>query len=85
MRVDPCFIAAMPIAGMAAMKNVTVTCAPLIGLLFASGELHAKDVAAFVRRRGISREVQHLALRRRLVDVAPPAPGGGGTKAPAAA
>ena len=43
-------IAAMPIAGIAGMKNVTVTCAPEIGESIRIRELYAKHVCALMRR-----------------------------------
>src|SRR6266566_1349701 len=76
-------IAAIPISGMAGMKNVTLTSAPEIGAPLES--------ASFTRNTlpplwgGLGSEVScTFALGAFIVEVAP-APGGGGTNDPIAA
>src|SRR5579871_6283233 len=77
------FISAIPIAGIAAIKKVTVTWAPLIGL--------PSVAVSFTRKRlpplcgGLGSVVSSAFVWAWFIAAAPPAPGGGGVNAPAAA
>src|SRR4030088_1521945 len=74
-------MAAMPIAGMAGMKNVTVTCAPVIGAPSAPVSLTRK---LLLPMRGVdgSEEYSIVAPCGALIAAAAPTPGGGGANDP---
>src|SRR5579859_6197645 len=77
------FIAAIPIAGMAGMKKLTVTCAPVIGAPLSSVSFTRKMLLPVCG--GDGSEVSDTLTAAELMAAAPPAPGGGGMYAPAAA
>src|SRR5258708_5150880 len=81
------FIAAIPMAGIAAIKNVTLTCAPLIGAPLDPVSFTLKTLLPF--RGGVGSVVSSIlplaAIGGAFIAAAAPAPGGGGTNAPAAA
>ena len=76
-------IAAMPIAGIAAMKNVTLTSAPEIGDPLASVNFTRKMLLPLCG--GLGSEVSSAFACGALMADAAPAPGGGGTNEPSAA
>src|SRR5216684_222757 len=74
---------AMPIAGIAGMKNVTLTSAPEIGAPLASVSFTRNTLLPF--RGVVGSELNSTIPCGALVVDAAPAPGGGGTNEPSAA
>src|SRR2546426_11256268 len=80
------FMAAIPIAGIAAMKKVTVTLAPAIG--FPSCPVSFTRTVLLPLCGGVGSVVSSTlacCCAGAFIEAACPAPGGGGTNAPAAA
>lgn len=76
-------IAAIPIAGMAGMKNVTLTSAPEIGAPLESESFTRKTLLPLCG--GLGSEVSSAFALGAFIAEAAPAPGGGGTNDPKAA
>src|SRR5947199_1783363 len=76
-------MAAIPIAGIAGIKNVTETSAPEIGAPFAS--LSFTRIVLLPFRGGAGSVVSSIFVCGAFIAPADPAPGGGGTKDPRAA
>ena len=82
-RVTGVRIAAMPIAGIAGMKNVTLTSAPEMGEPLASVSFTRKMLLPLCG--GVGSEVNSTFAWGAFIADAAPAPGGGGTNEPSAA
>ena len=76
-------IAAIPIAGIAGIKNVTETSAPEMGEPLASVSLIRKTLLPLLG--GLGSEVKSAFACGAFIADAAPAPGGGGTNDPSAA
>src|SRR5580704_4834921 len=80
------FIAAIPIAGIAAMKKVMLTCAPAIGFPAESVNLTRTVFTPFCGGEGsVVSSTLACVCAGTFIAAACPAPGGGGMNAPAAA
>src|SRR6266478_8142447 len=80
------FIEAIPIAGIAAIKKVTVTFAPAIGFPSCSVSFTRTVLLPLCGGLGsVDSSTLACCCAGAFIEAACPAPGGGGTKAPAAA
>ena len=76
------FIAAIPIAGIAAMKKVTVTSAPAMGLPLLSVSFTRNVLSPFRGGEGIVLNSRSACVDGAFIAAAAPAPGGGGANEP---
>src|SRR6266566_4519042 len=85
LRLETIRIADIPIAGIAGMKNVTVTWAPVMGFPLLSLSLTRNVLSPLWGGEGTVLRSTLACVEGAFIAAAAPAPGGGGTNEPRAA